>query len=181
MKKILLTLIFSLSLFAAGQSACATDDNGSKSKKFVTTELSVSGLVLKPQKFSVAKLQELNATQIKQMEMVCGSGETKESGVTYKGVKLIDILDKAVVNVEEKHGRNKLYIVASGSDGYKVLFSYQELNNSPIGDKVVVFYEKNGKEVPDNEGKIGLISANDTKTGPRHIKWLKSIEVLKIK
>lgn len=50
-----------------------------------------------------------------------------------------------------------------------------------LGDKVVVFYEKNGAEVPDYEGKIGLISANDKKAGPRHIKWLKSIEVVRIK
>ncbi|MDD3467534.1 MAG: molybdopterin-dependent oxidoreductase [Campylobacterales bacterium] len=177
MKNILILLSLCLSLFAADKNACG----GDVKKEFITTEISVFGSVLKPQKLNVAKLKELNTTEVSQMAIVCGSGETKESSVSYKGVKLIDVLDKVVVDIGEKHGRNKIYVVATASDGYKALFSYQELENSVIGDKVVVFYEKNGAEVPDYEGKIGLISANDKKAGPRHIKWLKSIEVVRIK
>ncbi len=177
MKNILILLSLCLSLFAADKNACG----GEVKKELITTEISVFGSVLKPQKLNVAKLKELNATEVSQMAIVCGSGETKESSVSYKGAKLIDILDKAVVDISEKNGRNKIYVVATASDGYKALFSYQELENSVIGDKVIVFYEKNGSEVPDYEGKIGLISANDKKTGPRHIRSLKNIEIVRIK
>jgi hypothetical protein len=32
----------------------------------------------------------------------------------------------------------------------------------------------------DQEGRIALISAKDTQTGPRHVNWLNGIEVRKI-
>ena len=32
----------------------------------------------------------------------------------------------------------------------------------------------------DDEGRIALISGKDIRTGPRHVKWLQSIEVRKI-
>jgi len=45
---------------------------------------------------------------------------------------------------------------------------------------VIVYYEKNGKALDDNDGEIALISAKDIRTGPRHVKWLNGIEVRKL-
>ena len=178
MKKIFLAALFAaVSLFAM-DNACKSDVNGSK---FVTNEVKISGLVLAPQKLTLANLKEMNATVIDSVAMVCGSGEMKEAQKSYKGVKLTELLDKAKIKIDAKHDQNKIYIVAKASDGYEVVFSYQELYNTPIGAKVIVFYEKDAKELSDNEGKIALVSADDIKTGPRHIKWLKSVEVYKIK
>ncbi len=39
---------------------------------------------------------------------------------------------------------------------------------------------KNGKYMEDYKGKIELISIDDIKNGPRHIKWLEKIIVGKI-
>ena len=32
----------------------------------------------------------------------------------------------------------------------------------------------------DDEGRIAMVSSKDTRTGPRHVKWLQDIEVKKI-
>jgi len=56
------------------------------------------------------------------------------------------------------------------------VFSWAELFVSPIGDSVVVVYERDGAPLPDNEGRIALIAATDR--GPaRHVKWLRSLIV----
>ena len=39
---------------------------------------------------------------------------------------------------------------------------------------------KSDRLLGDDEGRIALISAKDIRTGPRHVKWLQSIEVRKI-
>ncbi|MBK7252189.1 MAG: hypothetical protein IPI06_15355 [Gammaproteobacteria bacterium] len=73
-----------------------------------------------------------------------------------------------------------MVVVATASDGYKAVFSWSELFNSPVGEGVLVFFEKDGMPLADDEGRIALISAKDLRTGPRHVKWLQGIEVRKI-
>ena len=38
-------------------------------------------------------------------------------------------------------------------------------------------YERDGVRLLDNEGPLALVSLKDTRPGPRHVKWLQSIEV----
>jgi len=57
------------------------------------------------------------------------------------------------------------------------VFSWAELYLSPIGDGVLVVYERDGAPLDDNEGRIALVSLKDTRPGPRHVKWLQSVEL----
>lgn len=43
-----------------------------------------------------------------------------------------------------------------------------------------VLFEQKGKPLKE-KGEMILVSMTDTKTGPRHVKWLKSIEVTRVK
>jgi hypothetical protein len=74
----------------------------------------------------------------------------------------------------------KTIVVATASDGYKAVFSWNELYNTSVGLGVLVLYAKDDKPLADDEGRIALISINDTGTGPRHVRWLKDVEVRKI-
>lgn len=55
--------------------------------------------------------------------------------------------------------------------------TWSELFNSPVGDGVLVYFEKDGVPLADNEGRIAMVSSKDLRPGPRHVKWLQSIEV----
>jgi DMSO/TMAO reductase YedYZ molybdopterin-dependent catalytic subunit len=98
----------------------------------------------------------------------------------YRGVRLRDVLNKAVVQAPDRHDVKKMVIIATASDGYKVVFSWSELFNSPLGDNVLVLFEKDGAPLGNEEGRIALISGSDLHTGPRHVKWLRSLEIRKI-
>ena len=112
--------------------------------------------------------------------MVCQSGANLGQLEHLKGVLLRDILEKAAVVSHSHNDVKKMAIIATASDGYKVIFSWTEVFNSPLGDGVIVFFEKDGKALGDDEGRIALVSTKDTRTGPRHVKWLQGIEVRKI-
>ena len=74
-----------------------------------------------------------------------------------------------------------MVIVARATDGYVVTFSWNELYNTAIGKDVLVAWEKDGKPLDVREGQLLLISGQDIKTGPRHVRNLSSIEVLRMK
>jgi len=97
-----------------------------------------------------------------------------------KGVRLRDILERAKLVVRDHNTVKKLAIIASASDGYKAVFSWNELFNSELGASALVLYERDGKPLGAGEGPLALVSGKDIRTGPRHVKWLQSIEVRQI-
>ena len=144
------------------------------------THVSVSGAVEHHLNLSVDDLRKFPPQQIGEVPLVCQSGANMGKLENFKGVLLRDILEKAKVKAPEHNDVKKLAVIASASDGYKVVFSWTEIFNSPNGEGVIVFFEKDGQPLADDEGRIAMVSSKDTRTGPRHVKWLQGIEVRKI-
>ncbi|MEO9004236.1 MAG: hypothetical protein ABI288_05850, partial [Ginsengibacter sp.] len=71
------------------------------------------------------------------------------------------------------------YIVARASDGYKATFSWAEIFNNPTGENTYIIFEENDKPIL-KKGAMMLNCNNDIKTGPRHVSWLKSVEVNRV-
>jgi hypothetical protein len=46
-----------------------------------------------------------------------------------------------------------------------------------LATAALIVYERDGAPLLDNEGPLALVSLKDTRPGPRHVKWLQSIEV----
>ena len=147
--------------------------------KYVSKEIKVTGDVLTPLTLTVDSLKKMKVVELKDFKIVCQKGLTKDSVESTKGVLLTDILEKAKIAQQEHKDRN-FYIVARASDDYKATFSWAELFNNPTGEKVFVLFEQNGKPLKE-KGEMILVSMTDAKTGPRHVKWLKSIEVTRVK
>lgn len=85
-----------------------------------------------------------------------------------------DVLAAAKPVESKPRELRKSYVVATGSDGYQVVFSWAELFVSPIGDNVYVVYARNDAPLSDDEGRIALIVTTDLRP-VRHVKWLQSL------
>jgi hypothetical protein len=142
--------------------------------------LTVTGMVATPLALKVADLRQLRPANGGDIAVTRHNGDKAETITSYKGVRLRDILDKAVLDAPGHNDVKKLAIIATATDGYAVVFSWGELYNAPAGEGVIVYYEKNGKALDDSDGEIALISAKDIRTGPRHVKWLNGVEVRKL-
>lgn len=151
-----------------------------KPAQYLTESISVTGAVERPLQLRVADLRQFPPQQIGEVPMVCQSGANLGKLERLKGVRLRDILEKAAVKAPGHNDVKKMIIIASASDGYKVVFSWSEIFNSPVGDGVIVFFEKDGQPLADDEGRIAMISSRDLRSGPRHVKWLQSLEVRKV-
>lgn len=160
-------------------SAIAAEKAGETSA-YVSEQVIVTGAVEQPLRLTVADLRQFPPQQVGETPLICQSGASVGKLERLKGVLLRDVLEKAVLQSKAHNDVKKMAVIATASDGYTVVFSWGELFNSPLGEGVIVFFEKDGQPLGDDEGRIALVSAKDTRTGPRHVKWLKSLDVRKL-
>ena len=145
-----------------------------------STAVHVTGAVKTPTDFSVVALRQMTGQDTGNMPVVCASGATVATVKNFRGVRLIDVLDRVGIDTKGKKDGRNMFVIARATDGYVVTFSWNELYNTAIGESVLVAYEKDGKPLEAREGQLLLISGKDTKTGPRHVRWLNEIEVKRV-
>ncbi len=174
----LIRYFLAASLLVAGNLAAA--EKSTDTSRYVTDQVTVTGAVEHALTLSVGDLKKLSVLKVGEIPVVCQSGANLGKLENLKGVLLRDILEKAAVVAPNHNDVKKMVVIASAADDYKVVFSWTEIFNSPIGEGVVVFFEKDGQPLADDEGHIAMVSGKDIRTGPRHVKWLKNIEVRKI-
>lgn len=165
-------LVMCSASFAAGKVA--------NPAQYMTESITVSGAVENTLKLQVDDLRKFPPQQVGEVPLICQTGANMGKLENLKGVRLRDILERAAVVSRDHNDVKKMIIIATASDGYKVVYSWSEIFNSPIGDGVMVFFEKDGKPLTEDEGRIAMISTKDIRSGPRHVKWLQAIEVRKI-
>lgn len=177
MKKIVLSghsaLLLVLALSASPFSAEA------RPEKRESVSVTISGLVEKPFTITTSGVKQMHVAERENTAIVCDSGETRKILKTYKGVLLRDILDSAKVVIANPRQRGEYSVLVRSTDNYNVLFSYNELYYGMAGDNTWLIFEENGKPI-DKEGRFVVFCANDKLTGPRHVKWVNSIEVSKV-
>jgi DMSO/TMAO reductase YedYZ molybdopterin-dependent catalytic subunit len=149
----------------------------SDSLKLVNHEIEIKGEVEFPLHLTVDSLRKMNVATVSNFKIIGKNGDVKKDDKISKGVLLKDILEKAKIKQNDHKDRN-FYIVARASDDYKATFSWAEIFNNPTGENTYVVFEENGK--PVKNGEMIVICKNDIKTGPRHVYWLKSIEVYRV-
>lgn len=146
--------------------------------KYISQELIVKGTVNNEIVLTVDSLKKMKTVTLNNSNVVCQSGATTSKYNTRTGVLLKDIIDKAVIKQENHKDRNFI-IVARATDNYKATFSWAEIYNNPTGLNTYVLFEEDGKPI-ESHGRLKLLCANDIKTGPRQVIWLKSIEISRV-
>ena len=99
---------------------------------------------------------------------------------TYSGVPLADLLGKVGVPLGESV-RGKLFVtgvVASGTDGYGVLYSLAEVDPSIHTGDVIVADTLDGKKL-DKDGAFKMVSSEERRPA-RWVRNLTSISVVKV-
>lgn len=96
----------------------------------------------------------------------------------YQGVPLKELLERAGLKPDRRKIRKirKAIVLLTAKDGYQASFSWGELYNSALGDGVIVVLREGNDELLDTDGLPGLRSLQDTRSGPRHVRWLTRIE-----
>jgi DMSO/TMAO reductase YedYZ molybdopterin-dependent catalytic subunit len=157
-----------------------TAQAGDGDARWVTTTLDVRGNVATPLSLTVGDLGKFPVQRVDDTRAVRADGGKSESTRQFAGCLLRDVLNAAKLTERDRFDLRKTIVVATASDGYKAVFSWAELFNTSVGDGVLIVYERDGKPIGDDEGRIALASLKDTRPAPRHVKWLSAVDVVRI-
>jgi hypothetical protein len=136
--------------------------------------VTVKGMVEKPQSLT---LDDLRGLSVRDYEETWPEGKGPPHAPSkVSGVLLKDVLDRAQLVEKRPRDLRKTIILADARDGYRAIFTWVELYLSSLGDGVVLVIARDGKPLPESEGPVALVSLRDERRGPRHVKWLASLE-----
>jgi DMSO/TMAO reductase YedYZ molybdopterin-dependent catalytic subunit len=97
----------------------------------------------------------------------------------YEGVLLIELLKRAGVPTGEAIRGPQLakYVLVTGADGYRVVFSLAELDAALTGRTVLLADKRDGAALPDHALPYQLVVPGDTRP-TRWVRQVISVEIL---
>jgi hypothetical protein len=137
----------------------------------------VTGEVEKDMVFDAARMTRLSSQPLKDLVITSHSGEPRGTLTGLKGFLLRDLLEQVSLKSESPKALSEFYFTLKATDGYKVVFSWNELFNSDTGNHVFVLTEKEGRPMAGQPEHILVVSETDFKTGRRHVRNLEQIVV----
>jgi DMSO/TMAO reductase YedYZ molybdopterin-dependent catalytic subunit len=138
-----------------------------------SASLIVSGDVKTPLSLSLADLQHQPRTTLKATNE---HQDGKEEN--YEGVSLAALLKQA--GAPQLRGATMAtYVLAEGSDGYRVIFSLAELDSGFEDSEILVADTLNGAPLGDKIGPLRLVVPHD-KRPARWVRMLQSIKVVTV-
>ena len=102
-------------------------------------------------------------------------------GVTHEGVLVAEVLKRAGAPLGKALRGDAMatYIVASATDGYRVVFSLAELDPEFSGSEIMIVDRTNGQPLLADQGPIRLVVPKDL-AGARSMRMLERIEVVRL-
>jgi len=142
-----------------------------------TESFTVNGKVKQSFSFSLKDAASYKQHHIDSLVIYSHNMERRKVLKQVKGVLLKDIIEKAGIEISPPKLMSEFYINCIASDGYLVVFSWNELFNTENGNKVMILTEADGKPASGLEDRIALLSAGDIATGRRYVKGLKEVVI----
>lgn len=146
-------------------------------KGAVTEMVVVKGAVEKEVTITIAHLTAIADKPIADVVITNHLGEAKSKSTGLRGVLVRDILNSVAIKAESPKILSEFYLVFVATDGYTVVYSWNELFNSPTGESCYFITAKDGKKLPEMPDRILMLTPTDTKTGRRNLKSLSRIVV----
>lgn len=124
----------------------------------------------------VAELEGFPIHTIDSIRITNHLKEYRSTLTNIKGVLLKDVLSKISFKEKSPKVLSEYYIICIAEDRYKVVFSWNELFNTSVGEHVLVVPTVKNRP----QDGISILSPTDFATGRRYVKMLKTIQIKKI-
>ncbi len=142
-----------------------------------THQFIISGQIKKESVITMDSLKSYPLKEIGDIKITNHLGDFKHKDDKLKGVLLKDILSHSELAADSPKLFSRFYFTCIGLDGYKVVYSWNEIFNTEVGDQVYILMEKNGVKVDKMPESIQMASMLDFKTGRRFLHNLDKIIV----
>jgi len=137
----------------------------------------INGKVKTPQTITLSDLKKFKVFNLGDITITNHLGEVKSIAKNLSGVLLKEILQSVPLDSDNPKQFSEYYFICRGSDGYKVVYSWNELFNTAIGNSAYIITEKNHQPIHELDESMLMISTQDVRTGRRYVKNLETIYV----
>jgi hypothetical protein len=145
-----------------------------------TNYFTISGEVTKETRVTLADIEKLPTHTIPDVIITNHKGEKRSTLQKARGVLVKDLLNNIALKNSNPKLFSEYYFVFVASDDYKVVYSWNELFNSPTGDHLYFVTGIADKPIQTLKERILTVSVTDYKTGRRYMKGLTKIIIHKV-
>ncbi len=130
----------------------------------------IGGWVKRPLSLDAGSLSRRDDARAAGFAVVCTFDGAHGGERAMRGVPLCTLIEEAEPAFEQRTDFKRVTVVAESQDGYRALFSWNELFNTAVGEGVLLAW-------PDGQpaGPFALLSLHDRATGPRFVQSLASV------
>ena len=141
MNRYILTFFIFFSLFAQAQR-----------QLLPTIKINITGKIKIDYDININEIESKNEiVSLPTMIIKNHEGIIKDSVKSCKGILLKTFLTKIEFDIKKPRELNQFYFVISASDGYKVVFSWNEIFNTNIGEGLFIICQKELKNINEME------------------------------
>lgn len=146
----------------------------------LTDEIVITGVVEKELIVRSSDLQSYPVHDLKNVRIVNHKGQKKGVLKKLKGVRILDILKNVQMANSDPKSLSEFFFIFVASDGYKVVYSWNELFNTETGKNTFILLHKDGVQLADMTDRLILLTPSDKITGRRYVKGLSRIVISKV-
>ena len=143
-------------------------------------QFTIEGKVKNALTVTLADLKQYKSVSLDSMAIFNHLMQRKSSIKNIKGVLLKDILSKIEIDTDSPKKLSEYYLVFTATDNYKVVYSWNEIFNSPTGSQLLVLSSYDTDQAKAEKGNIAIITPSDFATGRRFVKGLSKISILQV-
>ena len=148
----------------------------SQSSDFSTNQFTITGKVKSEKTYTVKELQSFPSIELQDINTSCNP-RAVEKTKSIKVVLLKTLLDSVKYEYEKSKNLGYYYFLFVSSDGYKIVFSFNEIYNTEIGNNLYIVTEMENIKLDQMDSRIMLLTTKDIKGGSRNVKGLSKIIV----
>lgn len=147
-----------------------------------SSNLAIVGAVKEEITFSIADLQKYPSQKAGKgkLNIYSHDGTLRSTLKGMEGIPIKTLLQKVKFATDSPRELSQFYLVFEATDGYKVLYSWNEIFNTSVGDQVYILTKVDGVGLEAMEQRIATVSMSDVQTGRRYVKGFKKITVLRL-
>ena len=145
-----------------------------------TRQFTVSGAVEKSITITIADIKQHKAVALGDVVIKNHKGEEKKVAHGVQGVLLTELLADVKIKVDKPKQYSELVVLLTASDGYKNVYSWNELFNTEVGKHVYIITEMDGKTIDNMPDAIIAVSTCDINAGARYFKGLQQIAIKRV-
>lgn len=143
--------------------------------------IAVTGDVMKPVTIKFSDLKNFQTHNLDSLRIYNHKMEYKSTLKKITGVLLKDILAQVDFKTDSPRFLSEFYLVCIADDGYKAVFSWNEIFNSGNGNQTLLITELNGTDASELKENMMLVTPTDKATGRRFVKNISKILIQQVK